>query len=283
MDDPAMIPPVFLSASEPNPRRKPEYWDSRNLLNVREAVRTFCAYALPHYPVVFGGHPAITPLVRQVAARTAHQAETQAGTGVKAARWPRILMFQSSLYVDRLESKEEIFTPAHEADGRLAGPTSGMRNASLLRMRYEMLGTPDSRPVHPLLDNYVEQFGRRREALLKTYEFSAAIFIGGMEGVEREFRIFRSFHPHTPAYPIGSTGSVCIELLNQIRPYLTPEIFEALRDETAYNLLMQQILPIPSGPDAATAGRWKMDLTPAYDPGTHIDPKEIDRPRPAVR
>lgn len=278
-----MIPPVFLSASEPNPWRKPEYWDSRNLLNVREAVRTFCAHALPHYPVVFGGHPAITPLVRQVAARTAHQAETHAGTEVKGIRRPRILTFQSSLYVDRPESEEEIVTPAHGENGDVAGPTSGMRNASLLRMRYEMLGAPDSRPVHPLLDNYTHNFGLRRKAHLQTYAFSAAIFIGGMEGVEREFRIFRTFHPHTPAYPIGSTGSVCVELLNQVKPYLTSEVFEALRDETAYNLLMQQILPVPSGPDVATAGRWQMDLTSAYDPGTHIDPKEIDRPRPTIR
>ena len=62
---PMVIPPVFLSASEPDPDRKEEYWQSQNLLNVREAARAFCAHALAHYPVVYCGHPAITPLVRQ--------------------------------------------------------------------------------------------------------------------------------------------------------------------------------------------------------------------------
>ena len=65
-----MIAPVFLSASEPDPKRSEEYYDSRRLLNLREAVLAFCAHTLPHFPVVFGGHPAITPLVRSVAERT---------------------------------------------------------------------------------------------------------------------------------------------------------------------------------------------------------------------
>jgi len=38
--------PVFLSASEPDPKRSEEYWNSRNLLNVREAVRALAPFLL---------------------------------------------------------------------------------------------------------------------------------------------------------------------------------------------------------------------------------------------
>jgi hypothetical protein len=280
MDDyPMIIPPVLLSASEPDPQRKAEYWVSRNLLNVREAVRIFCAHALAHYPVVYGGHPAITPLVRQVASRIEHQAGIEASSGEPISK-PKVLMFQSGLYFDPSSAGADVvLTPAHEADGRIAGPKGGMRNASLLRMRYEMIGKPDGLPVH-LLKAYKKEFGARRFAELGTYEFSAAVFIGGMEGVEREFRIFRHFHPDTPAYPVGSTGSACIKLLKQVKPYLSPKTFDALRGETAYNLLMQQLLPVPGSSFDGMLGKgnWHADPT-KRNPRTHVDPLENDRPR----
>jgi hypothetical protein len=274
-----ITPPVLLSASEPDPERKKEYWQSRNLLNVREAVRAFCGHALAHYPVVYGGHPAITPLVRQVASRIQHQAEIQASRG-EPVRKPKILMFQSGLHVDPSSAGAGVVvTPAHEADGKLAGSKGGMRNASLLRMRYEMIGKPGDYPVH-LLGAYQSQFGARRLADLGTLEFSAAVFIGGMEGVEREFRIFRSFHPATPAYPIGSTGSACTKLLEQVKPCLSPKTFKLLREGTAYSLLMQQLLPAPHSVFAGRlgAGKWRAGPV-ASDPNSHIDPPENDRPR----
>jgi hypothetical protein len=283
MDDyPMIIPPVLLSASEPDPTRKAEYWQSRNLLHVREAVRTLCALALARYPVVYGGHPAVTPLVRRVASRIEHQAGIEAGTG-GTVRKPKVLMFQSGLYVDRSSAGEDVVvTPAHEADGRLAGPEGGMRNASLLRMRYDMIGRPGDYRVY-LLASHAGEFGAERFAKLGTYEFSAAVFIGGMEGVEREFHIFRSFHPHTPAYPIGSTGSACTKLLNEVRSYLSRETLQALRSETAYNLLMQELLPVPgSASTGLPAGGKTWRARSKIDPRSHVDPPENDRPRAQI-
>jgi hypothetical protein len=270
-----MTAPVFLSASEPDPRRSAEYWDSRKLLNVREAVRAFCGHALPHFPVVFGGHPAITPLVRSVADRTGYDARLQGRLeGVTAYR-PRILMFQSGLFVDRPDSAEEIVTEPLDEDGRVTPRKSGMRNESLLSMRYAMIGKPTSQLVHPLLQKHAEGLGVEREKRLGTYEFSAAIFIGGMEGVVREFRIFRTFHPDTPAYPIGSTGSACDILLREVAGNLRPDLLEALRDETAYSLLMQQILPVRK--EADTVLGWRGNPRRWFDPKEHIDPEDINR------
>jgi hypothetical protein len=131
-----------------------------------------------------------------------------------------------------------------------------------------------------LLENYASTFGVARKAFLQTDEFSAAVFIGGMEGVEREFRIFRSFHPNTPAYPSSSTGSVCADLLGEVEPYVHPALFEALRDQIAYNLLMQELFPIPVPPDVASLRKsWHPDRRRG-DASSHIDPEKLDRPRP---
>jgi hypothetical protein len=81
---------------------------------------------------------------------------------------------------------------------------------------------------------YGDSFGEERKARLVTYNFSAAVVIGGMEGVEREFRIFRSFHPKTPVFPIGSTGSACRSLLDQVKSDFDRERAEELYFETAY-------------------------------------------------
>lgn len=58
---------VFLSASVPDPRRDPRFHATADVIAIREAVRALAAVVLPRSELVFGGHPAITPLVRQVA------------------------------------------------------------------------------------------------------------------------------------------------------------------------------------------------------------------------
>jgi hypothetical protein len=297
-----MIAPIFLSASEPNPQRSPEYWDSRKLLNVREAVRAFCGHALPRYPVVFGAHPAITPMVTNMAERIAYDAKlreeeekkqkaqgTEAkktGEGAQAAPPPRIVRFQSGLFVDRKSSDDEVVTEALNENGNAMPRKIGMRNESLLLMRYAMIAKPTLPPglhddaYHWMLHNYADTFGAERRQRLGTYEFSAAVFIGGMEGIVREFRIFRSFHPNTPAFPIASTGAACEGLLKQASDNLRPQMVDELRGETAYSLLMQKILPphIAETKDlaAAKAAVWRGGPPPRFSLADHADPAEIN-------
>jgi hypothetical protein len=283
-----MIAPVFLSASEPDPKRSEEYYDSRRLLNLREAVLAFCAHTLPHFPVVFGGHPAITPLVRSVAERIAFDMRLE-GPVREAVTLPRpiVLMFQSGLFVDRRSSSDEVITEPLDQKGTPTGKRgNGWRNESLLLMRYEMLGRPlDTRFLALLSEDdhwllrYGERFGEERGVRLGTYDFSAAVFIGGMEGVEREFHIFRSFHPATPTFPIGTTGRACIKLLDQVKPGLGHERAEELYFETAYSLLMQRILPPPSrAPSIADAVGWRVREAPPFRLEQHADPDDLDGP-----
>jgi hypothetical protein len=55
-----------------------------------------------------------------------------------------------------------------------------------------------------------------RIEMIKSYDYKAGIFIGGMEGVEEEFDLFRMFHPNSSVYPIASTGAAAKFIYNNI-------------------------------------------------------------------
>ena len=46
-----------------------------------------------------------------------------------------------------------------------------------------------------------------RETMFCSYEFKAGIFIGGMDGVEEEYNMFKNFQPEALLLPIASTGA----------------------------------------------------------------------------
>ena len=264
-----MTRPIFLSASEPNPKRSPEYWDNRRLLNVREAVRALAFHVLSRGPLVFGGHPAITPLVRAIKERIAHEAERDRAAHARPEGKSGILLYQTCFYrrlfPEDIEAFDDVvLTPAIEADGGETYPNSGDRALSLLYMRYDMIGYPGATPIHERLAPYGDRFGRQRIERFGTHEFNAAFFIGGMEGVEREFRIFRSFHPRTPAWPIVSTGSACERILAPLSEVLPGDVRQALAHETAYSLLIERLME--GGTD------WIVREAPGYTPLDHIDP-----------
>jgi len=46
-----------------------------------------------------------------------------------------------------------------------------------------------------------------RERMLSENEFAAGIFIGGMNGIEDEYKMFREYHPEAIIIPLASTGA----------------------------------------------------------------------------
>lgn len=61
---------VFLSASVPIPRSRDEkYYETADVTAIRDAVKALALYIAPRGRIVFGGHPAITPLVASIASR----------------------------------------------------------------------------------------------------------------------------------------------------------------------------------------------------------------------
>lgn len=57
---------VFLSASIPYPDRDRKFYDTADVVSIRDAVRALATVVVPKAHLVWGGHPSITPLIRIV-------------------------------------------------------------------------------------------------------------------------------------------------------------------------------------------------------------------------
>ena len=51
--------------------------------------------------------------------------------------------------------------------------------------------------------------------MLSAYPFSAAVFIGGMEGLWEEYGLFKQYNPDAVVLPIPSPGGVARELYKE--------------------------------------------------------------------
>lgn len=114
---------LFLSASIPLPGRDRRYFETSDVLAIRDSVKALVSTALAESTIVFGGHPAITPLVALLIR----------GLPVTAKR--RVILYQSRFFEgDFLDENDEFialrFTPALDN-----------RDASLRRMREEMIAS----------------------------------------------------------------------------------------------------------------------------------------------
>lgn len=184
---------VFLSASIPLPDRHPRYLETADVVAIRDSIRALVSVVVPFGQIVFGGHPAITPLVRLLV------------RGMTQNVREHVVLYQSRFF-------EAQFPPevAEFEDVRLIDAVANDLDASLARMR---------------------------DAMIRSCEFAAAVFIGGMEGVEEEYELFRRIHPSTPAFPIASTGAaarILFERYNANR--------RELMDELRYLSLFRRLL-----------------------------------------
>ena len=57
---------LFLSASIPLPDRDPKYIGTADVIAIRDSIIALASTVLPHYNLIFGGHPSITALIAHV-------------------------------------------------------------------------------------------------------------------------------------------------------------------------------------------------------------------------
>lgn len=92
-------------------------------------------------------------------------------------------------------------------------------------------------------ENTLEQYSSlalMRERMFSENKFVAGIFIGGMEGIEAEFKLFTKYHPNALLLPIPSTGAASQIVYNN---YLSPEQKnKRLESDYAYMSLFQDLL-----------------------------------------
>ena len=193
---------VFLSASIPDPAR----WDGRfEPIEVTDAVVAAAREVIgAGGKLVMAAHPTIAPLVLYVAADFA------------AAEDPPVTVFQSDLFVDVLPEATRRFeadgvgvlewTPRQDGDE----PEPGKWDASLGVMRRMMLASAD--PV-------------------------GAIFIGGMTGIDDEYRLFGEMYPERPRYPVGRPGGEARRL-----SLASASQVEGLVDEDVYPALFRRVV-----------------------------------------
>ncbi|WP_346295113.1 hypothetical protein LRC39_17620 [Rhodopseudomonas sp. P1] len=112
---------LFLSASVPLPTRHREFFDTADVIAIREAVKALVETALDDAVLVFGGHPAITPLI----------ALLLRGMAPKYKR--RVVLFQSAFFEGEFVEENTEFI-----DFQIV-PADGDRERSLVTMRDYML------------------------------------------------------------------------------------------------------------------------------------------------
>jgi hypothetical protein len=195
---------VFLSASVPDPLRDEKYFTTGDTVAIRDAVIALLMVVLPRGRLVFGGHPAITPMVKWVA--------DQLGA------FDRVRMFQSDFFRDRY-----------------------LRDLELFRYK-EIEAAPGDRE---------ESLRRMRMAMIESEPFSAAFFIGGMEGVEAEYELLKDHKSRVPRFPVYTTGGAARILWTKerslaaenpnLREVHGPEL-DRLRGDTSYVGLFTNLL-----------------------------------------
>jgi hypothetical protein len=219
-------PAILLSASVPYEREptadmtreersrllelNKRYRQSAKPQRIRLAVTELTKAALMReVQVIFGAHPAISPMVLE-AARNA------------GAPPDSILIFQSDFFANCIpRSTLELsdwsagrlfFTRQRSADRRYDA-----RNLSLTEMRSLMVSAKNLR---------------------------GAIFVGGMEGVEDEAKLFKLAHPNLPRYAVASTGSAALDLFDRAPHEFAGSLPDPgiLKIGTSYSLLARKIL-----------------------------------------
>lgn len=80
-----------------------------------------------------------------------------------------------------------------------------------------------------------------RRQMLAAHPYAAAVFIGGMEGVEDEYTVVRELLPDVPAFPLASTGAAALRLWRR-HPQRDSNVQDRLRDDLVYDLLLEDLL-----------------------------------------
>jgi hypothetical protein len=184
---------IFLSASIPFQDRNPKFYQTADVIAIRDAVKALATVVIPNSILIWGGHPAITPLIRFVMDKM--------GTDVRK----HVTIYQSNFFREYFPEDNLAFENIKIINENID------RDSSLLDMR---------------------------NAMIKENDFKAGIFIGGMEGVEEEFLMFKKSHPTALLLPIASTGAAARIIYDDQFPKLDIK----LKKEYAYMSLFKSLL-----------------------------------------
>jgi SLOG cluster3 family len=240
---------IFLSGSVPAPRRAEQYLRVEDAaFEIEQAVISLGRAVFSEGgELVFGGHPAISPLVAMVAGE--YREPRYAESSKEKPRAP-IRIFQSRAF--------EGFLP----DDTLLMYQLGYATITWVDAANGEKFDPNMQYDYPPCPNSLRAM---REAMIGSTRPEAMVCIGGMEGVEKEAEIFRALRRSAPIYVLERTGGASLilarrlndvrvidtETLNRIEhlktefPRKTPERIGRQQEQRAvvpYPLVMQTIV-----------------------------------------
>lgn len=212
---------IFLSASIPLPERHPKYYDSADIIAIRDAIIALVSISLDKYQIIWGGHPSITPLVYYVMER---------------------------MIINNLQREDYslLLTDEEKEKVNQQLKTKIQKHVKLYQSLYFKEIFPDD---NDKFENviFTENVGDihssiqlMRETMFAENEFSAAVFIGGMDGIEVEFNMFTEKHPNALLLPVASTGAATKIVYDNLLPEELKN--ERLVKDYGYMSLFQKLL-----------------------------------------
>lgn len=162
---------IFLSASIPVQGRG-DYHLTADPYLIQYAVRELALTVLGRKKLIWGGHPAITPMVWAACE----------DLGVCYAQ--NVVLYQSRHFGDFFPDENTKFKNVTYTD-----EVEGDREKSL---------------------------GEMRRRMFTENKFSAAIFIGGMDGIEKEFDLLSIYQPDCKILALGSPGGASRVLAHRL-------------------------------------------------------------------
>lgn len=190
---------VFLSASVPSLERAKQYRRVEDAhLQIEEAVISLArAVFTERGTLVFGGHPAISPLVAMVAGE--YIAPRYLEGGEDEVRTP-IQIYQSRAFEGYLPDETLMMFRAGYATLHWTEAMNGERFDP---------EAPRNQPPCP------QSLRHMREQMIRETAPVAMVCIGGMDGVEREVEIFREIRGGASIYVFGETGGAAALLASK--------------------------------------------------------------------
>ena len=188
---------IFLSASIPLPERDPKYFETADIIAIRDAIIALTTVVIPKHKIIWGGHPSITPLIYYVMLKL--------GINIQE----HVKLYQSLWFEDQFPEDNNKFE--------------------------NIVFTEKLQDSLPLSSIHL-----MRERMLSENEYSAAVFIGGMEGIEVEYGMFTEIYPEALLLPIASTGAATRIVYDNRLPEQLKD--ERLLKDYGYMSLFQDLL-----------------------------------------
>jgi hypothetical protein len=190
-----MTDAIFLSAGVPDPKRGPRYAKTADTVAITAAVSALVHVTLGRRLLVWGGQPAITPMIWVIAE----------GLGVEYGGW--VKLYQSKHFQNDYPEDNQRFQNVTYTDD-----VGNDREDSLRLMR---------------------------ERMFVDFNFTAAVFIGGMGGILQEFDLLQKLQPNVAPLPVISTGGAVLDVAQRMG-----NVPADLRDDLDYVSLFHRHLGV---------------------------------------